>query len=70
MTTGTKGTTMAPADPGFGRNGMVWVEGKGPVRIAKAHVYQALGLKVHWDTAEPDQDEQDKLRPLQYKDPD
>jgi hypothetical protein len=36
------------------RNDMVWVEGKGYVRKAKAHAYAALGLKVHWETAEPD----------------
>jgi hypothetical protein len=37
------------------RNGMVWVEGKGYVLIAKAYAYQALGRKVHWDTAEPEE---------------
>lgn len=58
---------MAPTDPGLGRNGMVWVEGKGPVRIAKAYAYAALGLKVHWDTAEQ---EDDSNKPLQYKDDD
>lgn len=57
---------MAPTDPGLGRNGMVWVDGKGPVKIAKAYAYQALGLKVHWETAEPD----DTNKPLQYKDDD
>lgn len=44
---------------------MVWVDGKGYVLIAKAHAYAALGLKVHWDTAEPD--ETTKAR-LPYKD--
>jgi hypothetical protein len=33
---------------------MVWVDGKGYVKIAKAHAYAALGLHVRWDTAEPE----------------
>jgi hypothetical protein len=45
---------MAPTDEVGQRNGMVWVEGKGYVRIAKAHAYAALGLTVRWDTAEPE----------------
>lgn len=57
---------MAPSDPGISRNGMVWVEGKGPVRISKAYAYQALGLKVHWDTAEPEPEEEKPRLP--YKD--
>lgn len=42
-------------DPVGQRNGMVWVDGKGYVLIAKAHAYAALGLTVHWDTAEPEE---------------
>lgn len=56
---------MAPNDPGISRNGMVYVEGKGPVKIAKAYAYQALGHKVHWDTAEPDESTEARLP---YKD--
>jgi hypothetical protein len=47
------------------RYGMVWVDGKGYVKIAKAHAYQAIGLNVEWGTAEP---EPEKTVPLQYKD--
>ena len=44
---------------------MVWVEGKGYVRKAKAYAYQALGLKVRWETDQPDPDETARLP---YKD--
>jgi hypothetical protein len=44
---------------------MVWVDGKGYVRIAKARAYQAMGINVRWETAE---EEPEKILPLQYKD--